>query len=89
MKYNFYGGPAILPREVIEEAAQAVLEFSGTGLSLLEISHRSKEFVDVMNEAIFLVKEILKMIIKKIMTRRKNHISKFPYMISISMILSS
>lgn len=60
MKYNFYGGPAILPREVIEEAAQAVLEFSGTGLSLLEISHRSKEFVNVMNEAIFLVKEILK-----------------------------
>ena len=60
MKYNFYGGPAILPREVIEEAAQAVLNFSGTGLSLLEVSHRSKEFVDVMNEAISLVKEILK-----------------------------
>jgi phosphoserine aminotransferase len=59
MKYNFYAGPAILPREVIEEASQAVLEFSGMGLSLLEISHRSKEFIAVMDEAVALVKELL------------------------------
>lgn len=59
MKYNFYAGPAILPREVIEEAAQAVLNFNNTGLSLLEISHRSKEFVAVMDEAVNLVKELL------------------------------
>ena len=59
MKYNFYAGPAILPREVIEEAAQAVLEFNGMGFSLLEISHRSKEFIAVMDEAVALVKELL------------------------------
>jgi phosphoserine aminotransferase len=59
MKYNFYAGPAILPREVIEEASKAVLEFSGMGLSLLEISHRSKEFIAVMDEAVALVKELL------------------------------
>jgi phosphoserine aminotransferase len=59
MKYNFYAGPAILPREVIEEASKAVLEFSGMGLSLLEISHRSKEFIAVMDEAISLAKELL------------------------------
>lgn len=59
MKYNFYAGPAILPREVIESSASAVLDFEGTGLSLLEISHRSKEFVSVMDEAIVLVKSLL------------------------------
>ena len=59
MKYNFYAGPAILPREVIEDAAQAVLEFNGMGFSLLEISHRSKEFIAVMDEAVALVKELL------------------------------
>ena len=59
MKYNFYAGPAILPREVIEEAAQAVLDFDGMGLSLIEISHRSKEFIAVMDEAVALVKELL------------------------------
>ncbi len=59
MKYNFYAGPAILPKEVIEAAAQAVLEFAGTGLSLLEISHRSKEFIAVMDEARALVKQLL------------------------------
>ncbi|HRO09518.1 MAG TPA: 3-phosphoserine/phosphohydroxythreonine transaminase [Saprospiraceae bacterium] len=59
MKYNFYAGPAILPHEVIEASASAVLDFEGTGLSLLEISHRSKEFVSVMDEAISLVKSLL------------------------------
>ncbi|MCZ2100720.1 MAG: 3-phosphoserine/phosphohydroxythreonine transaminase [Chitinophagales bacterium] len=59
MKYNFYAGPAILPREVIEEASQAVLNFSNMGLSILEISHRSKEFVSVMEEAYDLVQQLL------------------------------
>jgi phosphoserine aminotransferase len=58
-KYNFYAGPAILPREVIEQSAQAVLDFEGTGFSILEVSHRSKEVVAVMDEAISLVKELL------------------------------
>jgi len=59
MKYNFYAGPAILPREVIEEAAKAVLDFNGMGFSLIEISHRTKEFIAVMDEAVALVKELM------------------------------
>ncbi|MEY3421035.1 MAG: 3-phosphoserine/phosphohydroxythreonine transaminase [Bacteroidota bacterium] len=59
MKYNFYAGPAILPKEVMNEASKAVLEFNGMGFSLLEISHRSKEFIAVMDEAVALVKELL------------------------------
>ncbi len=58
-KYNFYAGPAILPREVIEQSAKAVLDFEGTGFSILEVSHRSKEVVAVMDEAIALVRELL------------------------------
>ncbi|NNF34312.1 MAG: 3-phosphoserine/phosphohydroxythreonine transaminase [Saprospiraceae bacterium] len=50
-KYNFYAGPAILPDPVIKEAAEAVNEFAGTGLSILELSHRSKEIVAMMDEA--------------------------------------
>jgi phosphoserine aminotransferase len=57
--YNFSAGPAILPREAIEAGASACLEFKGMGLSLLEISHRSKEFEAVMAEARALVKELL------------------------------
>ncbi|MBK9734019.1 MAG: 3-phosphoserine/phosphohydroxythreonine transaminase [Saprospiraceae bacterium] len=59
MKYNFYAGPAILPHEVIEEAAKAVLDFNGMEFSILEISHRSKEFIAVMDEAVALVKELM------------------------------
>ncbi len=58
-KYNFSAGPAILPAEVIEEAAKAVANYHGTGLSLLEMSHRGKEFVAVLDEAVALVKELL------------------------------
>jgi phosphoserine aminotransferase len=58
-KYNFYAGPAILPREVIEASAQAVLDFEGTGFSILEVSHRSKGVVAMMDEAITLVKDLL------------------------------
>ncbi|PAW94064.1 phosphoserine transaminase [Mucilaginibacter sp. MD40] len=58
MKYNFGAGPGILPQEVFKQAAAAVLDFNGTGLSLLEISHRSPEFEEVLNEAVALVKEL-------------------------------
>lgn len=58
-KHNFYAGPSILSEYTIKNTADAVLDFAGTGLSLLEISHRSKEFVAVMDEARALVKELL------------------------------
>ncbi len=58
-KYNFNAGPSILPRQVIEQTAQACLDFNGIGLSLMEISHRSKDFQPVMDEAQSLLKELL------------------------------
>jgi len=58
-KHNFGAGPSILPQEVIEKTANAVLDFNGIGLSILEISHRSKEFQPVMDEAVALFKELL------------------------------
>jgi phosphoserine aminotransferase len=57
--YNFFSGPAILPEAVIAKAAEAIINFEGTGLSILEISHRSKEFVAVMENARALSKELL------------------------------
>lgn len=59
MKYNFGAGPCILPQEVFKQASQAVLEFNDTGLSILEISHRSSEFEAVVDETIRLIKELL------------------------------
>lgn len=58
-KHNFNPGPSILPQYTIDETAAAVKEFAGTGLSILEVSHRSKEFEAVNNEAIALFKELL------------------------------
>lgn len=58
-KYNFNAGPSILPREVIEATASACLDFNGSGLSLMEISHRAKDFQPVMDEAEALMKELL------------------------------
>lgn len=57
MKHNFGAGPCILPQDVFKEAAAAVLDFNG--LSILEVSHRHKDFVAVMDEAIDLVKKAL------------------------------
>lgn len=57
--HNFSAGPCILPQEVLAQASQAVQDFDGLGLSLIEISHRSKNFVAVMDKAIALVKELL------------------------------
>jgi len=58
-KHNFNAGPSILAREVIEKTSQAVLDFNGSGLSILEISHRSKDFQAVIDEAVVLIKELL------------------------------
>lgn len=58
-KHNYSAGPCILPQEVFQKASQAVLDFNNTGLSILEISHRSKEFVAVMEEVRTLALELL------------------------------
>jgi len=58
-KYNFNAGPSILPQVTIEETAKAILDFNGIGLSIMEISHRSKEFQAVMDETVALFKEVL------------------------------
>lgn len=58
-KHNYSAGPCILPQEVFEKASQAVLNFNNSGLSILEISHRSKDFIAVMDEARALVLELL------------------------------
>lgn len=57
--HNFSAGPAILPQEVIQNCSDALQNFSGTNLSLIEVSHRSKEFVNVMDEAQSLVKKLM------------------------------
>ncbi len=58
-KHNFNAGPSILPEVVTENAAKAILDLNGIGLSLLSISHRTKDFEDVLNEAQTLLKELL------------------------------
>ena len=58
-KHNFYAGPSILSDFTIKNTAEAIENFAGMGLSILEISHRSKEFVAVMDEARALIKELL------------------------------
>ncbi|MFP4060489.1 MAG: 3-phosphoserine/phosphohydroxythreonine transaminase [Bacteroidota bacterium] len=58
-KHNFSAGPSILPRYTIEKTSQGILDFDGMGLSVMEVSHRSKEFIAVMEEARQLFKELL------------------------------
>ena len=58
-KHNFYAGPSILSEYTIKNTAEAILNFADTGLSLLEVSHRSKEFTAVIEEAAQMVKELL------------------------------
>ena len=58
-KYNFGAGPSILPAEVMQATADACVNFNGLGLSLMEISHRTKDFQAVMDEAQALFKELL------------------------------
>ena len=59
MVHNFSAGPAILPQSVLQEAAEAVRDFNGMGLSILEISHRSPQFTEVLEEATALPQELL------------------------------
>ena len=58
-KHNFSAGPCILPQEVLKEASKAIINFNKDNLSLIEISHRSQPFIDVMDKAKNLVKELL------------------------------
>ncbi len=58
-KHNFSAGPCILPQEVLLKASEAVMDFNQSGLSLIEISHRSKDFVEVMETARDLAIELL------------------------------
>jgi phosphoserine aminotransferase len=58
-KHNFYAGPSILPQYTIDKSIEGIRDFAGSGLSVLEISHRSKEFVACMNDTIALVRELL------------------------------
>ncbi|GAA4274768.1 3-phosphoserine/phosphohydroxythreonine transaminase [Aquimarina gracilis] len=58
-KHNFSAGPCILPQEVFKEASDAILNYNNSGLSIIEISHRSKDFVDIMEEARTLALELL------------------------------
>ena len=59
MKHNFNAGPSILPKEVFEKASRAILNFRDTGLSILEIGHRTPLFQSVMDETVSLTKELM------------------------------
>jgi phosphoserine aminotransferase len=58
-KHNFFAGPSVLPQYTIDNTAEAIKNFADMGLSLMEISHRSKQFVAVVDEATALFKELL------------------------------
>jgi phosphoserine aminotransferase len=59
--YNFNAGPSVLPKEVFEEASQAILDFNGTGLSILEIGHRTSLFQAVVDEAMSTARELMQL----------------------------
>ena len=61
MLHNFNAGPSILPKVVFEEASQAILDFNNTGLSILEIGHRTPLFQAVMDEAVATTKELVRL----------------------------
>src|SRR5215216_6772434 len=61
VKHNFNAGPSVLPKEVFEEASRSVIDFNNTGLSILEIGHRTKLFQAVMDEAVSLLKELMQL----------------------------
>jgi len=60
-KHNFYAGPSILPAETMENTAKGILDLDGIGLSVMEISHRSKEFTAIIQEAQSLIKDLLEL----------------------------
>ena len=57
--YNFSAGPAVLPEEVLKEAAAEMLDYKGTGMSVMEMSHRSKAFETIINEAEADIRELM------------------------------
>ena len=57
--YNFSAGPAVLPEEVLQEAAAEMLDYKGTGMSVMEMSHRSKAFEDIIHTAEADLRELL------------------------------
>ncbi|WP_341657150.1 3-phosphoserine/phosphohydroxythreonine transaminase [Blattabacterium cuenoti] len=57
--HNFNAGPSVLPKEVVKKSAQSIINFNGSGLSLLEISHRSIDFLEIIEKAMFLIKRIM------------------------------
>src|ERR1700753_435470 len=59
--HNFNSGPSVLPHEVLTQAAESLINFNNTGLSLLEIGHRTTWFGDVLTEAISLIKELMQL----------------------------
>ena len=61
MVHNFNAGPSILPSEVLQQASEGLLNFNNSGLSILEIGHRTALFEEVMNEAVSLVKELMQL----------------------------
>ena len=58
--YNFYAGPATMPLPALEKAKEEFLDFAGTGMSVMEISHRTKEWQTAIDQATDLVKELLR-----------------------------
>lgn len=61
MVHNFNSGPSILPREVFQQASEAILNYNNSGLSILEIGHRTQQFEEVLHEAQALVKELMQL----------------------------
>ena len=61
MVHNFNAGPSILPSEVFRQASEGLLNFNSSGLSILEIGHRTPLFEEVLNEAVSLVKELMQL----------------------------
>ncbi|MCW3108556.1 MAG: phosphoserine aminotransferase apoenzyme, partial [Segetibacter sp.] len=61
MVHNFNAGPSILPREVFQKASEGLLNFNNSGLSILEIGHRTALFEEVLHEAVSLVKELMQL----------------------------
>jgi len=59
--YNFNSGPAVLPAEVLQEASEGIINFNNLGLSILEIGHRTEWFVNVLEEARSLIKELMQL----------------------------
>ena len=58
-KHNFFAGPSILPQYTLDKTIEGIKDFAGSGLSILEISHRSKEFIACMNDTMSLCRELL------------------------------